>query len=135
MTMPQIAIAPVATAPLPADGLGAIVALLVRHRGAHGGPGDLISALVREGRRFRQTDSGRRWRSLLAESKLVENGWMVWNLLDLDRYITARDLDADGDTPSAMIEDVLHDLAASRIETMRIVLDAIAVEMEAANVG
>jgi hypothetical protein len=60
---------------------------------------------------------------------------MAWNLLDLDRYITARDLDADGDTPSAMIEDVLHDLAASRIETMRIVLDAIAVEMEAANVG
>jgi len=134
MTMPQIAIVPVVTPPLPADGLGAIVALLLRHRGDRGGPAQLIPALVREGRRFGQTESGRRWRSLLAESKLAENGWMAWNLLDLDRYLTARDLDADGDTPSAMIEDVLHELAAFRLETMRSLLDAIATDMEAAGV-
>jgi len=112
-------------APLPeAGGLGegdrgleTIAKLLIDHRGrADRAVSNAIGFLVKEGRRFAETDSGRRWSAMLAESKLVMNGWILWNMLDLDRYLTGRDEEPGGDTPAAMIEDVLRDLNAIRLE-------------------
>ncbi|WP_205479499.1 hypothetical protein [Sphingomonas arenae] len=76
----------------------------------------VVQFLVQEGQRFAETPSGRRWQAVLAESALVSNGWLLWNMLDLDRYTTERDLHPGGDTPAAMIEDVVRELSALRMD-------------------
>jgi hypothetical protein len=101
------------------DILGNLVGILASSRGGMDrGVGQVIKALVAEGRHFRETDSGKRWLSVLATSKLAANGWMLWNLLDLDRHVTGRDETAGDDTPSAMLEDLFHQIASVNIEQL-----------------
>jgi len=101
------------------DMLASLVHMLASSRGRMDRDvGQVITALVTEGRRFRETDSGKRWLSVLATSKLATNGWMLWNLLDLDRYLTGRDGMAGGDTPSAMLEDLFRQIASVNIEQL-----------------
>jgi len=118
-------------------GLEAIVKLLIDHRGrTDRAVGNAIGFLVKEGRRFAETDSGRRWSAMLAESKLVMNGWLLWNMLDLDRYLTRRDEEPGGDTPAALIEDVLRDLNAIRLEEIiRLIRDLTMEEGQAQTEG
>lgn len=101
------------------DLLPKLVAMLFQVRGdAESTIGEVIAALVNEGRRFRETDSGRRWVSVLENSKLVTNGWIVWNMLDLDRHLTRRDELAGSDTPAMLVGDVLRQLHSARIEEL-----------------
>jgi hypothetical protein len=101
------------------DMLASLVHMLASSRGRMDREvGQVITALVTEGRRFRETDSGKRWLSVLATSKLATNGWMLWNLLDLDRYLTGRDEMAGGDTPSALLEDLFRQIAGVNIEQL-----------------
>lgn len=101
------------------DPLPTLFAALAQARGnAEAGMGQLIAGLVEEGRRFRETESGRRWASVLEGSRLAANGWMVWNMLDLDRHLTGRDELAGGDTPAALVEDLLRQLQAASIEEL-----------------
>lgn len=112
------------------DALGKLVALLLRN-GLHSGTltEEVISSLVAEGRRFAKTDSGRRWTSVLASSKLATNGWLLWNMLDLDRFVTDRDGNPDGDTPAALVEDLLRKVGETQLEQLiRLVSDVAALE-------
>lgn len=65
---------------------------------------DAFAALVAEGRRFGQTDAGRRWMAALADSELVRNGRALWegsalNLLE----------DAPGTViPSAVLDAIVQ---------------------------
>ncbi|MXP42839.1 hypothetical protein [Allopontixanthobacter sediminis] len=80
--------------------------------------GSTVAALVAEGRRFRQTPSGRHWNAMLEDSQLAANGWMLWNLLDMDRFLTGRDLESGGDTPAQLMEEVLRQLQGAKIEEL-----------------
>lgn len=101
------------------NALSSLVATLFQARSsADATVGQLIAELVQEGRRFRETDSGKRWVSVLENSRLATNGWMLWNLLDLDRHLTHRDELANGDTPAALLEDVLRQLQSAKIEEL-----------------
>lgn len=90
------------------DGLFAQLAVLVlRHPVAAQAA---FAALVAEGRRFAQTDEGRRWRDALADSELVRRGRALWegsvlNLLEDDR---------EAMLPSALVDAIAR--AASRGE-------------------
>lgn len=128
--MPRIEIRPLpepAARGTPADLLATLIEVLRRRGGGDRWIGSLVSGLVAEGRRFAETDSGRRWTSVLAASQLATNGWMLWNMLDLDRYVTARDMGTE-DTPAAMVEDLLREVGSARLEELIRLMTALAVE-------
>ena len=133
-TVPTIDIRPSASCAgtFETDDILASLAAMLLHRGRVDPLiGQVVAALVAEGRRFASTDSGRRWISVLADSKLATNGWMLWNMLDLDRYVTGRDDDPGGDTPAAMIEDLLRRIGEIRLEELiRLVSDLAVQETE-----
>jgi|GEM_PF-3448274 len=101
------------------DPLGSLVRLLAT-RGARMDrlTRQLVLALVTEGRRFRATESGQRWEAVLGQTQLVTNGWMLWNMLDLDRHVTRDDALAGDDTPSAMLDDLLRQLQSTKLEQL-----------------
>jgi hypothetical protein len=80
--------------------------------------GNTVAVLVAEGRSFRETSSGQRWNAMLEDSRLAANGWMLWNLLDMDRFLTGRDDVAGQDTPAQLIEEVLRQLQVAKIEQL-----------------
>ena len=84
----------------------------------------VISGLIAEGQRFRDTESGSRWSTMLADSKIVANGWMLWNMLDLDRFANAGGAPTAGDNPSAMLEDLVRKVGAMRLEQFVALLSA-----------
>lgn len=109
------------------DVLANLVTFLAATRGdADRRVGEMLAALVAEGRQFRKTESGRRWQSVLAESQLAAKGWMLWSMLDLDRHLTGRDLDAPNDTPSAMIDELLHQISAVKLEQLAAIVGVFA---------
>ena len=73
----------------------------------------LLSRLIGEGRRFAATPSGTRWRSILLASDFAAQGWMLWNTLELDTYLASH---RGGDTPAALIADVLEAIAGGATE-------------------
>ena len=77
---------------------------------------NLIAGLMEEGRRFATTPAGRRWRSVLVSSELASNGWELWNILEMDSLIA--EPPENGDTPGAMLEDILRALHALQIEDL-----------------
>src|SRR5689334_18660222 len=90
----------------------------------------VISTLIDEGRRFRETESGRRWTAVLSDSKFVSNGWMVWNMLDLDRFARAGSVVAEADTPSAMLEDLIRQVSAMPLEQLVTLLSAYSMDRD-----
>ncbi|HZR80795.1 MAG TPA: hypothetical protein VFD92_06840 [Candidatus Binatia bacterium] len=65
-------------------------------------------ALVAEGRRFSQTEEGRRWRDALACSELVRRGRALWEGSVLNLLVD----DPDALLPSGLVDAIAH--AASR---------------------
>lgn len=85
-------------------------------------PADLVRALITEGKSFARTPSGRRWAALLARSTLVENGWLLWNQVNLDLSSAADE--QSGDTPTATLDAVLRRLTSDDLEKYVTILGA-----------
>lgn len=114
------------------DLLANLVAFLASRRGdTDRRLGDLICALVTEGREFRQTPNGQRWLHVLADSALATKGWMLWSMLDLDRHLTGRD-QGTADTPSELLDELLRQVSAVRIEQLAALVGMISEPAEAA---
>jgi hypothetical protein len=121
--LPAIEIAPQPAATFPFDAnedlLPALVAWIGHAKGSLGHSfGNMVGVLVAEGRSFRDTPSGQRWNAMLQDSKLAANGWMLWNLLDMDRFLTGRDDVSGQDTPAQLVEEMLRQLQAAKIEQL-----------------
>lgn len=71
----------------------------------------LVGALIAEGRRFAGTPAGRRWRRVLAEATLVNEGRLVWSAAGVDLFL--RGVDVGPGSPRAMAADILALLAAA----------------------
>lgn len=120
--------APRRAGPIADDPLAALVAWAgEQRRSPDAAAADLLQGLIAEGRRFARTPSGRRWRSLLADSAIARNGWLLWSMLGLDRLAAhptgpadAADSSADtpADTPADWLEDLLRTVGTSRIESL-----------------
>ena len=82
----------------------------VRNRDLRG----LIAAVIREGRRFVATPAGERWQALLADSPLIRNGWLVWNISGLDFLLNSTD--EDELTPSDLWQQITRQLAGLEVE-------------------
>lgn len=70
----------------------------------------LIGALIAEGRRFAATPAGRRWRRVLAEATLANEGRLLWSAAGVDLFL--RGADVGPGSPRAMAADILALLAA-----------------------
>lgn len=90
--------APSSAAGAAADPVALLIEQLQRWQagGALAEPGAMLRALVAEGRRFAETASGARWRSVLASSAFVANGWLLWNAIDADKLMAAAAPSPDG---------------------------------------
>jgi hypothetical protein len=133
--LPRITIPPEPEPP-PASGGAAddpLLALIELLRAPHGKvePIELVRALIEEGRRFAATPSGRRWAALLARSSLVENGWLLWHRAELDGRLRA--IAGSGESPAAMVEEVLRRLVAGDLERYVGLLGALAAEQALAD--
>ena len=78
-----------------------------------------FAALVAEGRRFSQTDEGRRWRDALASSELVRRGRALWEGSVLNLLVD----DPDTALPSALADAIAR--AASRDELGSLLQDVL----------
>lgn len=116
--------------PVPVDAdqpLAALVSLLsVAQEAGHDGLRDLtgrtMATLVAEGRVFRTSPEGQRWMQAIEQSGLAQNGWMLWNMLDLDRLIA--EADPLGDRPADMVADLIAQLGqASLADLVTLVSD------------
>ena len=80
-----------------------------------------VAAFVAEGRRFAQTDEGRRWKEALAGTELVRRGRLVWEGCSLNM------LEEDDRTvfPSVLLEALLAAIACAGLESVlsRLYLD------------
>lgn len=115
--------------PLDVDGdaLAFLVGLAVRQRDLPGAViGKVLSGLAEEGRRFAMTPSGARWRAMLVSSELASKGWALWNMLDMDSLVAVPA--EHGDTPAAMLEDVLRTLHAARLDELARMISETAIE-------
>lgn len=107
--------------------LAALVSLLsVAQEAGNDGLRDVTSrvmaTLVAEGRQFRKSQEGQRWLAAIEQSGLAQNGWMLWNMLDLDRLIS--EADPMGDRPADMVADLIAHLGqASLADLVTLVSD------------
>lgn len=74
----------------------------------------LLRAIIREGERFARTPEGMHWKALLANSPIVRNGWLVWNVSGLE-FLLKND-DADQPTPSELWHHITTQLAEMNVE-------------------
>jgi hypothetical protein len=102
----------------PQDPLAAFATLLALgqkegHDGLRDMTGRIMATLATEGRSFRTTPEGTRWLQVIEHSGLAQNGWMLWNMLDIDRLIA--ESDPLGDRPSDMIADLIAHLGQTSL--------------------
>jgi hypothetical protein len=76
----------------------------------------LLRAVIREGKRFARTPEGARWKEFLASSRLVRNGWLVWNVSGLD-FLLRSDDDSEL-TPSELWQQITTRLTALDVEPL-----------------
>lgn len=76
----------------------------------------LLRAVIREGRRFARTPEGARWKEFLASSRLIRNGWLVWNVSGLDFLL--RSDDESELTPSELWQQITTRLTALDVEPL-----------------
>lgn len=74
----------------------------------------LLRAIIREGQRFARTPEGLRWKAFLADSPLIRNGWLVWNISGLD-FLLQSDDDSEF-TPSELWQQITIQLAELDVE-------------------
>lgn len=71
--------------------------------------GNLLHALIQEGRRFAATPRGKSWQLSLMSLDLVSKGWAAWNLFELDAVVAAGT--GEKDTLGALHADLQQALA------------------------
>lgn len=119
-TLPCITVYPRGR-PVPVDSdqpLAAFVSLLsvaqeAGNEGLRDVTGRIMATLAAEGRIFRASREGQAWVQAIEQSGLAQNGWMLWNLLDLDRLIA--EADPLGDRPADMVADLIAHLGQSNL--------------------
>ena len=110
--------------------IAALAALLDAVREAPGlGWRSIAKALIEEGERFNQTPPGERWCKVLAGSRLVHNGWVLWNQLNADFYV--RNAPPLGDHPIALLRETLCELGKADLESLVRQLSAAAMAIDA----
>jgi hypothetical protein len=109
---------------------GALV-LLLTHADelARGGMRSLARSLIDEGRRYAQTDAGRRWAELLEASPAVTNGWLLWSQGNVDFYL--RNAEPLADSPAQLLEAALRQLAQADLAQVLTYLARASAEVDA----
>ena len=79
-----------------------------------------INGVIEEGRKYSRTSAGQRWKRVLAPSDLVPNGWLLWSVAGMDRFLRQDASDAaDGSDSNSfveMLEAICARLAGNGIE-------------------
>lgn len=75
---------------------------------------DMLQAIIREGKRFAQTIEGKQIKEYLANSDLVRNGWILWNVGGLDFLLNDDDFSAS--TPSELWQQIWNSLLSIDFE-------------------
>jgi hypothetical protein len=88
--------------------------------------GDVLAAVVAEGRAFRESEAGRHWKALLENAGVAKNGWMLWNMLDVDRLIA--DVDLPNDKPSDMLETLMRQIGTSQLSELVSLVSDLSIE-------
>ena len=88
--------------------------------------GEVLAAIVAEGRAFRESQTGSHWKALLENAGLAKNGWMLWNMLDVERLIA--DVDLPGDKPSDMLETLMRQISTSQLSDLVSLVSDLSIE-------
>jgi hypothetical protein len=109
---------------------GALVLLVANaDQLARDGLRSLARSLIDEGRRYAQTDAGRRWAGLLEASPAVTNGWLLWNQANVDFYL--RNVEPMSESPARLLEAALRELAQADLAQMLTQLSLASAEVDA----
>jgi hypothetical protein len=109
---------------------GALVLLLTHaDQLARDGLRSLARSLIDEGRRYAQTDAGRRWAELLEASPAVTNGWLLWNQANVDFYL--RNAEPLAENPARLLEAALRELAQADLAQLLAQLSRASAEVDA----
>ncbi len=112
------------------NGLGALLALLAGSgEGARAGLRSLVRSLIDDGSRYAQTPDGQRWATLLSESPVVTNGWLLWNHSNVDFYL--RNAEPLRDSPGALLEAALSELARGDLAELLMQLSRLSARIDA----
>ncbi len=88
----------------------------------------LVCALIEEGRRYATTAEGRRWAGVLESSPAVVNGWLLWNRCNADFHL--RNVQPLADSPGALLETALRELAANDLTDLVTLLSRFNAEVD-----
>jgi hypothetical protein len=115
------------------DILAAVVTFLLAQRGFQTESGLLaarqaLGMVVGEGRRFRATPAGAQWATMLDTAPLAQNGWMLWNMLGLDRLVGT--IEDPGGAPGDMLEQFLRQLGESQMQDLIALLSRLTIEAD-----
>ena len=109
---------------------GALVLLVANaDQLARDGLRSLARSLIDEGRRYAQTDAGRRWAELLEASPAVTNGWLLWNQANVDFYL--RSVEPMSESPARLLEAALRELAQADLAQLLTQLSRASAEVDA----
>jgi hypothetical protein len=109
--------------------VGMLLAVLTGSgEGAKAALGTLLRSLVEEGGRFAATPAGRRWAEILVASPAVERGWLLWSHTNIDALL--RNAAVLPDSPAALLEGALRQLAAIDMARLMSELSRLAIEIE-----
>lgn len=75
---------------------------------------ELVVAFLEEGRQYAQTEEGRQWMDLLAQTELVKRLLMVWEAYGLDLLLETRPTL----TPSSWLEMIVAAIANPDLENI-----------------
>ena len=115
------------------DIFAAILKFFIAQRGFQQESGVLaarqgLGLIVTEGRRFRATAAGAQWAALLDNAPLAQNGWMLWNMLGLDRLVGT--IEDPGGAPGEMLDQFLRRLGESQMHDLIALLSRLTIEVE-----
>jgi hypothetical protein len=87
-----------------------------------------LGMIVSEGRRFRATPEGAQWAAMLDAAPLAQNGWMLWNMLGLDRLVGT--VEDPGGSPGDMLDQFLRQLGESQMHDLIALLSRLTIEAD-----
>jgi hypothetical protein len=88
--------------------------------------GRTIATLVAEGRSYAASPEGRRWMQAIESSGLAQKGWMLWNMLDVDRLVA--DSDPLGDSPVDLLADLVAQLGQTSLADLVTLMSDLSLE-------
>ncbi len=107
-----------------------LAALTGSGEGAKVALGTLLRSLIDEGSRFAATPAGRRWAEILAASPAFEQGRLLWSHANIDSIL--RNAAPLPESPAAMFEAAIRQLATIDMAKLVSELSRMAVELESA---